>query len=101
MVTARLEADDDGVDGVVVDVLVSQAGNEQGIAVGVAMARGSGEVGTGSYRWLGHDTEQGGGAAVVRLQHGEAWGEAVVKEGAAKAAAAGRSSRARRRWGSL
>ena len=37
--TARLEADDDGVDGVVVDVLVSQAGKEQGIAVGVTMAR--------------------------------------------------------------
>ena len=36
---ARLEADDDGVDGMVVDVLVSQAGKEQGIAVGVAMAR--------------------------------------------------------------
>ena len=37
--TARLKADDDAVDGVVVDVLVSQAGKEQGIAVGVAMAR--------------------------------------------------------------
>jgi len=56
-VTARLEADDDGVDGVVVDVLVSQAGKEQGIAVGVAMARGFGEAGTGSYRWLGRDVE--------------------------------------------
>jgi len=55
--TARLEADDDGVDGVVVDVLVSQAGKEQGIAVGVAMARGFGEAGTGSYRWLGRDVE--------------------------------------------
>jgi len=65
------------------------------------MARGSGEAGTGSYRWLGHDAELGGGATVVRLQRGEAWGEAVVKEGAAKAATAGRSSRARRRRGYL
>ena len=94
--TARLEADDDGVDGVVIDVLVAQAGKEQGIAVGVAMARGFGEAGTGSYRWLGRDTEQGGGAAMVRLQHGEAWDEAMVK-----AAAVGRSSRARRRRGYL
>ena len=86
-VMTKLEADDDGVDGVVVDVLVAQAGKEQGIAVGVAMSRSSGEAGTGSCRWLGHDTEQGGGVAMVRLQHGEA----VVK-----AAAAGRSSRARR-----
>jgi len=90
-VTARLEADDDGVDGVVVDVLVSQAGKEQGIAVSVVMARGSGEAGMGSYRWLGRDAEQGGGTAVVRLQRGEAWGEVMVK-----ATAAGRSSRARR-----
>ena len=99
--TARLEADDDGVDGVVVDVLVSQAGKEQGIAVGVTMARGFDEAGTGSYQWLGHDAEQGGGAAAVRLQRGEAWGEAMVKEGAAKAAVAGRSSKARRRRGYL
>ena len=69
--------------------------------VGVTMARGSGEAGTGSYQWLGRDVEQGGGAAVVRLQRGEAWGEAVVKEGAVKAAVAGRSSRARRRRGYL
>ena len=55
--TARLEADDDGVDGVVVDVLVAQAGKEQGIAVGVAMSRSSGEAGTGSCRWLGRDAE--------------------------------------------
>ena len=65
--TARLEADDDGVNGVVGDVLVSQAGKEQGIVVGVDMARGSGEAGTGSYRWLGRDAEQGGGATVVHL----------------------------------
>ena len=51
----------------------------------------------GSCRWLGRDAEQGGGTAVVRLQRGEARGEAVVKEGAARAAVAGRSSRARRR----
>ena len=98
---ARLEADDDGVDGMVVDMLVSQVGKEQGITVGVAMARGSDEAGTSSCRWLGRNAEQGGGAAMVRLQRGEAWGEAVVKEGAAKAATAGRSSRARRRRGYL
>ena len=57
---------------VVVDALVSQAGKEQGIAVGVAMVRGSGEARTGSYRWLGHDAEQRGGATMVRLQRGEA-----------------------------
>ena len=97
----RLEADDDSVDGMVVDMLLSQLGKEQGIAVGIAMARGSGEAGTSSCRWLGHDAEQGGGAAVVCLQRGEAWGEAMVKEGAAKAVPAGRSSRARRCRGYL
>jgi len=43
-------------------------------------ACGFGEVGMGSCRWLGRDAEQGGGAAVVRLQRGEAWDEAVVMQ---------------------
>ena len=58
----------------------SRGGGWRQSAVGVAMARGSGEAGMGSHRWLGRDAEQGGSAAVVRLQCGEAWGEAVVMQ---------------------
>ena len=57
VVTTKLKADDDGINGVVVDMLVSHVGKEQGIAIGVVMARGSVEAGTGSCRWLGRDAE--------------------------------------------